>query len=68
MKDYFHPAFLLRLAIAIAYIAMSLFLFFLPLVRLPFFSKTSKTALAVLLFIYGLFRAYRAFQFKKEME
>ncbi|HNF49522.1 MAG TPA: hypothetical protein PKO18_01680 [Chitinophagales bacterium] len=68
MNDFLHPAFLIRLAIAIAYIALAAVLFFLPVTKLPILSDKTKLALSVLLFAYGLFRLYRAFKFKKEME
>lgn len=68
MNDFLHPAFLIRLAIAIAYIALAAVLFFLPVTKLPILSDKTKLALSVLLLAYGLFRLYRAFQYKKEME
>lgn len=55
-----NPGFILRVAIALGYCLLSLFLFLHPEV-LTFLSKELTYAFGALILIYGLFRAYRAF-------
>jgi len=67
MNKFLHPAFLLRLAIALGYIVLGIVLLTLPL-HLALLNTATKPLFALLLLMYGFFRLYRAFQILKEEE
>ena len=58
---------MLRIAIAIGYALLAIFLFIHPEV-LTFLNKEMVYAFGVVILIYGLFRAYRAYVTFKEEE
>ena len=65
MGNLNNPGFVLRIAIAIAYILIGISLFFIKNLTI-FSSDTLKYVFAFLLISYGIFRVYRAFQLYKE--
>ena len=67
MNAFKNPGFLLRIAIAVGYICMGLLLFFSHK-EMQLLSKEWNLALAALLFAYGIFRTFRAYQLYKEDE
>ncbi|MBP6660225.1 MAG: hypothetical protein KA174_06055 [Chitinophagales bacterium] len=65
MGKFNNPGFILRIAIAVAYILIGISVFLIKNVSI-FSSDILKYAFAALLISYGIFRAYRAFQLYKE--
>lgn len=65
MNPLLNPSFILRFAIAAAYIFLGGLLMFSSL-TIKIFSGSTKYAFAALLIAYGLFRMYRAFKSLKE--
>lgn len=68
MEYFKNSGFILRMAIAVGYCLLALFLFLHPEV-LTFLSKEMSFAFGGVILIYGLFRAYRAYaMFKEEQD
>lgn len=65
MNPLLNPSFILRFAIALAYIILGGLLLFSS-VTIKIFNSTTQYAFAALLILYGLFRMYRAFKSLKE--
>lgn len=61
------PGFLIRIAIAAGYIALSVFLFVRPDI-LNFLGKQMTYLFSAVILIYGLFRGYRAWQLFQEQQ
>lgn len=59
------PGFILRMSISAGYIILAIYLLVYP-TALSFLTKEMTYAFSAVLIIYGLFRAYRAFQQYKE--
>ncbi|MFN8282517.1 MAG: hypothetical protein U0U67_04845 [Chitinophagales bacterium] len=65
MGKFAQPGFILRIAIAVAYVLIGTSIFFIKNLTI-FSSDTLKYLFAALLIGYGVFRIYRAFQLYKD--
>ena len=66
MNFFKNPGVVIRLFIAVGYILLSVLLFITPIAS-ETLSRNLKFAFCVLLFAYGVFRLYRAYQLFKEI-
>lgn len=66
MSLFKNPGLIIRFAIAIGYILLSISLFFSPITS-ETLSKNLKFAFCAVLFAYGVFRCYRAYQLFKDI-
>jgi hypothetical protein len=62
-----NPGFIIRVAISLGYVVLGIMLL-ANYRRIDFLTPKFSILLAVLLFVYGIFRAYRAYRFVHEEE
>lgn len=67
MQIFKNPGIVIRFAIAIGYVLLSILILISPFVK-TILSDNMKYLFSALLFAYGIFRCYRAYQLYKEIE
>jgi hypothetical protein len=67
MQFFKNPGIVIRFGIAIGYILLSILILLSPVAK-TILSDNMKYLFSTLLFVYGIFRCYRAYQLYKETE